>query len=113
MDDGQWTEGNVPESGGGGRMYTRRDEGKYVIKPEPYSLKSKKKDPELLGPQRTYSNDAVARAQAPRKSQHRSGMTKASCIALIGEAKYKRYVAKYGGEKGALRRCLIIKRLRG
>jgi hypothetical protein len=40
-------------------------------------------------------------------------MTKSSCVSLIGEAKYNSYVKKYGSEKGALRRCLIIKRLRG
>ena len=97
------------------RMYTRKKEAKYIIKPEPYSVKSKKKDPELLGPQRTY-HAGTTTTQAPTASQttHRkSTMTKASCISMIGQAKYNSYVKKYGGDKGALRRCLILKRLRG
>jgi len=112
IDDGEWTEGNVPER----RMYTPQEEGKYVIKPEPYSLKSKKKDPELLGPQRTYNHTTTPRTQspsAPKRVRHSAQMTKASCISMIGEAKYNSYVKKYGSEKGALRRCLILKRLKG
>ena len=118
-DDGEWTVGNEDATPHrtqrtSGKMYTRRDEGKYVIKPEPYSIKSKKKDPELLGPQRTYKSDKpkpVTRTQ--RTKRKTSGMTRSSCISLIGEEKFNKYVKKYGGEKGALRRCLIIKRLRG
>ena len=96
-------------------MYTRRKEAQYVIKPEPYSVKSKKKDPELLGPQRTYHADASAQTKTAATTTRKksAGMTKASCISLIGEAKYNSYVKKYGGAKGALRRCLIIKRLKG
>ena len=96
------------------RMYTRQAESKYVIKEEPYGLKSKKKDPELLGPQRTYKAKASQATHSVKQKKHvESRMTKSSCISLIGEAKYNSYVQKYGGEKGALRRCLIIKRLRG
>ena len=118
-DDGDW----VSEMDGAGgvagshpdRMYTRRKEGKYVIKPEPYSVKSKKKDPELLGPQRTYRADTSSQTKTATTTARKKStkMTKASCISLIGEAKYNSYVKKYGGTKGALRRCLIIKRLRG
>ena len=36
------------------RMYHRRKESKYLLKPEPYSIADGKNDPELLGPQRTY-----------------------------------------------------------
>ncbi len=115
-DDGDWvsevggTTGSHPE-----RMYTRRQEAQYVIKPEPYSVKSKKKDPELLGPQRTYHTDASSQTKTATTTTRKKSarMTKASCISLIGEAKYNSYVKKYGGDKGALRRCLIIKRLRG
>ena len=97
------------------RMYTRKKEAPYVIKPEPYSVKSKKQDPELLGPQRTYRADASSHAGTTKTARRkvRARMTKTSCISLIGQAKYDSYVKKYGGEKGALRRCLIIKRLRG
>ena len=96
-------------------MYVRKKEAQYVIKPEPYSVKSKKKDPELLGPQRTYQADASAPTKNATTTIRKksAGMTKASCISLIGETKYNSYVKKYGGAKGALRRCLIIKRLRG
>jgi len=112
-DDGDWASevgGVHPE-----RMYTRHEESNYVIKPEPYSVKSKKKDPELLGPQRTYRADTSSQTKTATTTARKksAGMTKASCISLIGEAKYNSYVKKYGGTKGALRRCLIIKRLRG
>ncbi len=115
---GQWTSEPEPTTTThvkSGRMYTRRKEGKYVIKPEPYSIASKKKDPELLGPQRTISNTADTE-NAPAKSVARrrnSGMTREACISLIGQKKFNTYVQKYGGEKGALRRCLILKRIRG
>jgi len=111
MDEGTWNEGALqPE-----RMYTRQEEGKYVIKEEPYSLKSRKKDPELLGPQRTYDHNSrtVETVKKHKTSSTENTMTKDACISLIGEAKYNSYVKKYGSEKGALRRCLIIKRLRG
>ena len=97
------------------RMYQRKKEAKYVIKPEPYSVKSKKKDPELLGPQRTYNaeNGKEGTSSSGKKTHKKSTMTEASCISMIGQEKYYSYVKKYGGKKGALRRCLIIKRLRG
>jgi len=111
--EGEWTS-EVPQSGRN-RMYVRQDEGKYVIKDEPYSLKSKKKDPELLGPQRTYEH-TTSTASASRthtKTKTTSDMTRQQCISMIGQEKFDNYVQKYGGEKGALRRCLVLKRLRG
>jgi uncharacterized protein YceK len=96
------------------RMYVRKKEARYVIKDEPYSIASKKKDPELLGPQRTYTADATDTVSRVKKTRKKSiGMTKESCISLIGEAKYNKYVQRYGGEAGAIRRCLVLKRLRG
>jgi len=113
--EGEWTS-EVPKTRPTkNRMYVRRDEGKYVIKDEPYSLKSKKKDPELLGPQRTYNETTHTAATTRQKTRHRAaaGMTRQQCVSMIGQAKFDRYVQKYGGEKGALRRCLVLKRLRG
>ena len=106
--EGEWVSGNS-------RMYVRQDEGKYVIKEEPYSLKSKKKDPELLGPQRTYDHTARTASTSRTRTRNKaaSGMTRQQCVSMIGQAKFDRYVQKYGGEKGALRRCLVLKRLRG
>ena len=99
-----------------GRMYTRRKERKYILKPEPYSLAVKKKDPELLGPQRTYKVGAEvlsasidANHTQPPKVTTPSISTE-TCIAMIGKEKYDHYVEKYGGPKGALRRCLVLKR---
>ncbi len=111
--EGEWTS-EAPLSGRD-RMYVRQDEGKYVIKEEPYSLKSKKKDPELLGPQRTYEHTArtTATSQTRTRSKATSDMTRQQCISMIGQEKFDSYVQKYGGEKGALRRCLVLKRLRG
>ena len=117
-DDGDW----ITAMGGKNtkrmytrKMYTRKKEAPYVIRPEPYSVKSKKKDPELLGPQRTYRVGTSSRTRSTTTARRKvtAKMTKASCISLIGQAKYDSYIKKYGGEKGALRRCLIIKRLRG
>jgi len=115
---GNWAaETNVTERPRG-QLYTRHKEEKYVIKPEPYSIASKKKDPELLGPQRTLNSDTLsqkksATPQKTHKKSSASGMTRQACISLIGEEKFNSYVQKYGGEKGALRRCLILKRIRG
>jgi hypothetical protein len=98
------------------RMYKRRKEGKYILKPEPYSLAAKKADPELLGPQRTYKASAKV-LNANTDTNHTQEQKVASpsispdaCIALIGKEKYDHYVEKYGGQKGALRRCLVLKR---
>ncbi len=98
------------------RMYRAHKEGKYIIKPEPFSLAKKEADPELLGPQRTYqktdssainpSNPATAKAETP-------SMTRNDCIGLIGQEKFDHYLEKYGGEQGALHRCLVLKRLQG
>ena len=109
------------------RMYKRRKEGQYVIKPEPYSIGSKKSDPELLGPQRTIQTAETVAASAASASAvvpppappvpsapkaPDAGMTRDACIGMIGQEKFDAYVQKYGGEKGAIHRCLILKRLR-
>ncbi len=109
------------------RMYKRRKEGQYVIKPEPYSIGSKKSDPELLGPQRTIQASETVAASAASASAivtppaspvpsapkaPDTGMTRDACIGMIGQEKFDAYVQKYGGEKGAIHRCLILKRLR-
>ena len=109
------------------RMYKRHKEGQYIIKPEPYSIGSKKNDPELLGPQRTIQASKAVAASAASESavvtppvppapaapkMPAAGMTRETCIGMIGQEKFDAYVQKYGGEKGALHRCLILKRLR-
>ena len=114
------------------RMYKRRKESKYVIKPEPYSIASQKSDPELLGPQRTLTTTPTAAAtpasatpdapvspavpsatSVPAAKSPSGGVTREECIGWIGQERFDAYVAKYGGEQGALRRCLILKRTRG
>jgi len=101
------------------RMYRRHKESKYIIKPEPFSIKSKKNDPELLGPQRTFSADGnSSRASQNEKSPEAKKVQNASisrdqCITLIGQEKFDSYVEKYGSVEGALKRCLILKRMRG
>ncbi len=101
------------------RMFKRRKEGKYVIKPEPYSLTSHKSDPELLGPQQTLGSTVEsnttnrASSTAVVATKPTKGVTREECIGWIGQERYDAYVTKYGGEKGALRRCLILKRTRG
>jgi len=102
------------------RMYKMHKEGKYVLRDEPYSLASKKADPELLGPQRTLQPSAAAPSPSPTPaptppaapvSAPAIAMTPADCVTLIGQEKYDQYVKKYGGEPGALHRCLVLKRL--
>jgi len=120
---------------------TRPAKEHYPIKPEPYSLESGQKDPELLGPQSTVSRPlassdtvqatpkGVASAgtvpPAPEtqdgtflpkedsspKSSTTATMTKEKCVALIGQTKYDEYTQKYGSEAAALRKCLILQRL--
>lgn len=107
----------------------------YTPKPEPYSLASQEKDPELLGPQSTLKNNPLkdgsdeeletedyssdtksSRAQiisevydnAPKNSH---SITKSECIGMLGVDRFNEYVKRYGGESAALRRCAILKRL--
>jgi hypothetical protein len=102
-----------------GRMYRRHREAKYIIKPEPFNINSQRSDPELLGPQRTYMSEGNSTIN-PQKNNgdaalksSKETMTKDGCISLIGQDKFDSYIEKYDGEKGALKRCLILKRMRG
>lgn len=103
-------------------------EDHYSLKPEPYSLESGQKDPELLGPQSTIkrplAGDATAEpeplAESPAKretflpkeespsSAAVSTMTRSRCIGLIGKAKYDEYTKRFGSEAAALRKCSIL-----
>jgi len=99
------------------RMYNMRREAKYVIKPEPYSLKSKKSDPELLGPQRMISTDSIASMETNTTCEIPSQKLTANpnedeCKALLGQDRFDAYIAKYGGVKEAIKKCLIYKRTR-
>ncbi len=95
-----------------GRLYdVTQSEGRHKLKAEPFSLNSKKKDPELLGPQRTL-NEYSADKPTPKPNTH-AKMSKSECISIIGQAKFDRYAKRFGGDAGAIRRCVILKRLRG
>jgi hypothetical protein len=105
----------------------------YSLKPEPYSLESGQKDPELLGPQSTIkrslassemmestpetttteTNDGqfVPREEAPSQKPATSAMTRSKCIDLIGKAKYDEYTKRYGSATAALRKCTILQRV--
>ena len=103
----------------------------YSLKPEPYSLESGQKDPELLGPQSTIKHalvnsetvepgtsdttEATGSEFVPReepKSQNTvQVMTRSKCIELIGQAKYDLYTKQFGSETAALRKCTILQRL--
>lgn len=109
------------ETNATGTLYdTTKTEARYNLKPEPYSIGSKKKDPELLGPQRTITAqadtqavqvDTVKSPSAPTTPVS-TGMTKNECISLIGSVKFKRYSKRFGGESGAIKRCAILKKLK-
>ena len=106
------------------RLYdTSRTEAKYNLKQEPYSVGSKQKDPELLGPQRTIEKtktetsihvvtaQPASKPSAPTKTTA-SLMTKEECISMIGNAKFERYSKRFGGESGAIKRCALLKKLK-
>jgi len=98
-----------------GTMYQQRSEGLYKLKAEPYSVKHNKKDPELLGPQSTMSRRAVEHKTVIKKrraTKQRSSMTRSECISMVGKTKFNQYSKRFGGEKGVLKRCTIIKKLR-
>ena len=115
---------------------------RYNLKPEPYSLASKEKDPELLGPQSTLKDNPLERtdddiesedydnadsassraevvsevydnSNANGKQKSIPSMSRSECINMIGFTKFNEYVKKFGGEGAAIRRCEILKRLRG
>lgn len=119
---------------GTGRLYdTTRTEHKYKLKPEPYSVGSKEKDPELLGLQGTIQNtDKPQKIDQPIEANNpietavsqpavtspapstalASSMNKQECISMIGAAKFERYSKRFGGEIGAIKRCAILKKLK-
>jgi len=108
-------------------------EDHYSLKPEPYSLESGQKDPELLGPQSTIKRslpdgsigepEPLAEAPVETKqeaflSREQDGtapqtdvMTRSKCISLIGKTKYDEYTKKFGSETAALRKCAILQRV--
>ncbi len=113
---------NETEPRATGTLYdTTRTENKYKLKPEPYSVGSKEKDPELLGPQRTIhkidkptetaASQPVTAPQTPTKTLT-STMNKEECISMIGAVKFERYSKRFGGESGAIKRCAILKKLK-
>jgi hypothetical protein len=118
-----------------GTLYdTSQTEARYNLKPEPYSVSSNEKDPELLGPQRTIeptkevptvaattetptvtapvSNPSTPKPATPKPTLS-SSMSKSECISMIGQAKFDRYSKRFGGESGAIKRCTILKKLKG
>ena len=114
---------------------------KYHLKPEPYSLSSDQKDPELLGPQSTIKNNPLKSNDSEieetniddsssnsngsseivsevydsdnsnKQSSSGSGMSKSQCIDMVGESTFNSYVKKYGSESAAIRRCVLLSRL--
>jgi len=169
-------------------LYVSKKRKTHGLKPEPYSIASGEKDPELLGPQttikrnlksspknkivmpvmkekdltsskksavsskkvstlkkkiaekssivkksKTSTSKAVAsntkkiikkkslsetnsssKKKLPTQSKKTdSPMTKAECVKMIGESKFTDYVSRFGGESGAVKRCVILKKLKG
>ena len=112
---------------------------RYSLKPEPYSLSSQQKDPELLGPQSTLKDNPLAKSSSDLEAQDYgtpittraqvvsevydgddskpkeslASMSESECISIIGEAKFNEYVQKFGSKSAAIRRCVILKRLNG
>ncbi len=101
-----------------------KKEGKYQLKPEPYSLASNESDPELLGPQSTVKTPLSGGDYKPTIKEEKSSnssapissyanMSKQECINMIGADRFNSYVKRFGGEDAAIRRCVILKRTRG
>ncbi len=104
-----------------GTLYdTTHTEARYNLKPEPYSVGSKEKDPELLGPQRTLKEPTQTMQTATSQpvttsvsgGKSSAGMSKSECVSMIGRAKFDRYSKRFGGESGAIKRCAILKKLK-
>ena len=51
----------------------------------------------------------VATTNTPNTS---TTMNKASCIAMIGQAKFDKYTQMFGGEAGSIKRCKMLKAMR-
>jgi len=106
-------------------------EDHYSLKPEPYSIDSNQKDPELLGPQTTLKkpldeeveksaeesesflpkeddNSAAAKSETQTQAP---GMSRSKCISLIGKAKFDQYTKQFGSEEAAIRKCIILQRV--
>ncbi len=169
-------------------MYASRKSTSHRLKPEPYSIASGEKDPELLGPQTTIkrslksssknkivmpvmketdltkgkksttttksvsktkkkivkksstvkkpktiaskeatpSSKKIVKKQPTSEANNTSKkhpsaqttktdtpMTKTECVKMIGESKFSDYVNRFGGESGAVKRCVILKKLKG
>ena len=110
-------------------------ERNYSLKPEPYSLDSKQKDPELLGPQSTLKKSLASskmveapQMEAPQSDSDSEGrflardeeaapaaahpaMTRSRCIELIGQSDFDKYTRQFGSEEAALRKCIILERV--
>ncbi len=104
-------------------------ERNYSLKPEPYSLDSKQKDPELLGPQSTLKKNLASSEMVESSSLQEPepkpqfvakdatekpaapAMTRSRCIELIGQADYDKYTRQFGSEQAALRKCIILERV--
>lgn len=99
-----------------GALYdTTQVEEKYNLKPEPYSIGSKAKDPELLEPQRISKNHDQSTRTAvshPARTSNFSGVTKSECISMIGQEKFDRFSKRFGGEASTIKRCAILKKLK-
>jgi hypothetical protein len=110
-------------------------EKNYSLKPEPYSLDSQEKDPELLGPQSTLKKSLSSskmmespQIQRPENGASTDGaflardkqspspssqptMTRSRCIELIGRSDFEKYTRQFGSERAALRKCIILERV--
>lgn len=97
-----------------GSLYQYVSGGKHKLRQEPFSAASHKRDPELLGPQRTISNAVGAEktVTVSRVKKNKMGMTKKECVAMVGQEKFDIYSKKFGGDAGVLKRCTIIKKLK-
>ncbi len=83
----------------------------HKLKPEPYSLGSKKKDPELMGAESTTRAHVQNVNMDHKVSTNAIAMNKSECISMVGQTKFDIYSKRFGGESGAIRRCTILKRL--
>ncbi len=89
----------------------------YKLKPEPFSLDSNQKDPELLGPQSTVNrtqnrvtaNEVYDTTPTPKPAV-KKGVSKSECIDMLGYDKFNSYAKKYGSEAAAIRRCNMMRR---
>ena len=92
---------------------------KREIKKEPEAIVAttdtaiKTESPETIEPQPAIETVKAATPAYSTSTNNATSMTRSECISMIGSDKFERYSKRFGGDSGAIKRCAILKRLKG